>query len=400
MSADEFTRFDVSRRQMLKLSALLTAGGAAPLLRAYEARAQETDAPLRIGYLPITDATPLLVAHGKGFFEEQGIKVEKPVRLRSWAQVLEAFISGQVNTVHLLSPMTVWARFGSKAPAKVVAWNHTSGSGLSVLPHINSVKDLGGTTVAIPFWYSIHNVVLQILLRENGLTPVSKRTGQPAAHEVNLVVMAPADMVPALASKQISGYIVAEPFNAKSEMLGVGKILRFTGDVWRDHACCLVFMHERDIQQRPEWVQRAVHAMAKAQIWTRDHRAETAALLSKDSPHQYTPHSVEVLTKVLAPPASDATAYVKSGAIKHADWREHRIDFQPYPYPSYTEELIRRLRDTLVEGDRGFLDMLDPAAAGRELVDDSFVKKAVIASGGMAAFGLPDSFTRTEVIAA
>jgi len=121
MSIDEFSRHDVSRRQMLRLSALLTAGGALPLLKAYEARAKEPDAPLRIGYLPITDATPLLVAHGKGFFEAEGIKAEKPVRLRSWAQVLETFISGQVNAVHLLSPMTVWARFGSKAPAKVVA---------------------------------------------------------------------------------------------------------------------------------------------------------------------------------------------------------------------------------------------------------------------------------------
>lgn len=400
MSIDEFSRHDVSRRQLLRLSALLTASGALPLLKSYEARAQEPDAPLRIGYLPITDATPLLVAHGKGFFEAEGIKAEKPVRLRSWAQVLEAFISGQVNAVHLLSPMTVWARFGSKAPAKVVAWNHTSGSGLSVLPHINSVKDLGGTTVAIPFWYSIHNVVLQILLRENGLTPVSKRTGTPAANEVNLVVMAPADMVPALASKQISGYIVAEPFNAASELLGVGKILRFTGDVWKDHACCLVFMHERDIQQRPDWVQRSVNAMVKAQLWTREHRAETAALLSKDNPNQYTPHSVEVLSKVLAPPDSDDAAYIKADAIKHPDWRERRIDFQPYPYPSYTEELIRRLRKTLVEGDRAFLDTLDPAAAGRELVDDRFVKKAIIAAGGMAAFGLPESFTRTEVVTA
>ena len=400
MSAQEFTRFDVSRRQMLKLSALLTAAGAAPLLRAYEARAQDADAPLRIGYLPITDATPLLVAHGKGFFEAEGIKAEKPVRLRSWAQVLEAFISGQVNAVHLLSPMTVWARFGSKAPAKVVAWNHTSGSGLSVLPHINSVKELGGTTVAIPFWYSIHNLVLQILLRENGLTPVSKHTGKPAANEVNLIVMAPADMVPALASKQITGYIVAEPFNAASEVLGVGKILRFTGDVWKDHACCLVFMHERDIQQRPEWVQRAVNAMVKAQLWTRQNRAATAALLAKDNPNQYTPHSVDVLTKVLAPPESDDALYVKAGAIRHPDWRERRIDFQPYPYPSYTEELIRRLKDTLVEGDRSFLETLDPAAAGQELVDDRFVKKAVIAAGGMAAFGLPESFTRKEVVVA
>ncbi|MGL5168023.1 MAG: ABC transporter substrate-binding protein [Afipia sp.] len=391
---------NVSRRDMMKLSALFTASGALPLLRAYEARAQESDAPVRIGYLPITDATPLLVAHGKGYFEAEGLKAEKPVLLRSWAQVLEAFISGQVNVVHLLTPMTVWARFGSKAPAKVVAWNHTGGSGLSVGPQVNSVKELGGKTVAIPFWYSIHNVVLQALLRENGLTPVSKRTGQPDANEVNLVVMAPADMVPALASNQIAGFIVAEPFNASAETLGVGKVLRFTGDVWKDHACCVVFMHERDLQRRPEWSQKVVNAMVKAQLWTRENRAETAALLSKDGANKYTPHTTAVLEKVLAPPEADNAAYLKSGAIRNAAWRERRIDFQPYPYPSYTEELVRRLKQTLIEGDRAFLNSLDPATAARELVDDRFVKAAVTAAGGMAAFGLPESFTRTEIVAA
>ncbi|WP_441520416.1 ABC transporter substrate-binding protein [Bradyrhizobium sp. 2TAF24] len=391
---------DISRRDMIKLSALLTASGALPLLRAYESRAQEADAPVRIGYLPITDATPLLVAHGKGFFEAEGIKAEKPVLLRSWAQVLEAFISGQVNVVHLLSPMTVWARFGSKAPAKVVAWNHTGGSGLSVAPHIDSVKDLGGKSVAIPFWYSIHNVVLQTLLRENGLVPVAKRTGSPAANEVNLIVMAPADMVPALSSGQIAGFIVAEPFNATAETLGVGKILRFTGDVWKDHACCVVFMHERDLQERPAWSQKIVNAMVKAQLWTRENRGETAALLSKDGVNKYTPHATAVLEKVLAPPESDNAAYLKSGAIRNPAWRERRIDFQPYPYPSYTEELVRRLKDTLIEGDHGFLANLDPTAAARELVDDRFVKTAVTAAGGMTAFGLPESFARTEVVVA
>jgi NitT/TauT family transport system substrate-binding protein len=390
----------VSRREIMKLAALFTASGALPLLRSYEARAQEADAPVRIGYLPITDATPLLVAHGRRYFEAEGLKTEKPVMLRSWAQVLEAFMSGQVNVVHLLSPMTVWARFGSKAPAKVVAWNHTCGSGLSVGPQINSVKELGGKTVAIPFWYSIHNVVLQILLRENGLTPVSKRTGDPAANEVNLIVMAPADMVPALATGQIAGYIVAEPFNAMAETLGIGKILRFTGDVWKDHACCVVFMHERDLQQRPEWSQKVISAMVKAQLWTRGNRLETASLLSKDNVNRYTPHTVAVLEKVLAPPEAANAAYFKSGAIRNASWRERRIDFQPYPYPSYTEELVRRLKDTLIEGNGTFLDALDPATAARELVDDRFVKAAVTAAGGMAAFDLPESFTRTEVVVA
>ena len=37
-----------------------------------------------------------------------------------------------------------------------------------------------------------------------------------------LVLMSPADMVPALAAGQIAGYIVAEPFNAAAENLQSG----------------------------------------------------------------------------------------------------------------------------------------------------------------------------------
>jgi NitT/TauT family transport system substrate-binding protein len=392
-------RSTLSRRDALKLSAIFTTAGALPLLKSLEVRAQEPDAPVRIGYLPITDATPLLVAHANGLFEAEGIKAEKPVLLRSWAQVIEAFISGQVNVIHLLSPMTVWARFSSKMPAKIVAWNHVSGSGLTIAPEINSVADLGGKTVAIPFWYSIHNVVLQALLKGGGLMPVSKRTGTPAANEVNLVVLAPSDMPPALASKQIAGYIVAEPFNAAAEAQGIGKILRFTGDVWKNHACCIVFMHERDLEQRPEWSQKVVNAIIKAQLWTRANRAETARLLSKDGTNRYTPHAVPVLNKVLVPSPDDRAVYEKSGAIRHADWLEERIDFQPYPYPSYTQELVRRLKDTLIEGDRAFLTNLDPEAAAAELVDDRFVKAALAANGGLPAFGLPEGFTRTEIFA-
>ena len=389
-----------SRRDIMKLSALLTASGAFPLLNARKARAQDPDEPVRIGYLPITDATPLLVAHGNGFFEAEGLKVEKPVLFRGWSQIVEAFLAGQVNVVHLLSPITVWARYGSQTPAKVVAWNHTSGSGLSVGYDIETVADLGGKTVAIPFWYSIHNVVLQKLLRENGLKPVTRSSGEVAADEVNLIIMAPSDMVPALASGQIAGYIVAEPFNAAAEVNQVGKILRFTGDVWKDHACCLVFMHEQDLQERPEWSQKVVNAMVKAQLWTRDNRAETAQLLSSSHEQKYTPHSVEILNRVLSPSEGDIAEYVTSGAIRHPEWRDRRIDFQPYPFPSYTEELVRMLKDTYVEGDRAFLDKLDPAFVAKDLVDDSFARKAIAQVGGLQAFGLEESFTRSEVIEA
>ncbi|WP_165681556.1 ABC transporter substrate-binding protein [Metapseudomonas otitidis] len=390
-----------SRRDILKLGALLTAAGALPLLTSLQARAAaEPDAPVRIGYLPITDATPLLVAHANGLFEAEGIKAERPVLLRSWAQVIEAFISGQVNVIHLLSPMTVWARYGSKVPAKVVAWNHVGGSGLTVAPGIEQVAQLGGRTVAIPFWYSIHNVVVQQLLRDSGLVPVSKPVGAAlAANEVNLVVLPPSDMPPALASKRIDGYIVAEPFNALAENLKVGRVQRFTGDVWRNHACCVVFMHEHDLNNRPEWSQKVVNAIVKAQLWTRENRAEAAKILSKDGANRYTPHASEVLGKVLAPAAGERDGYVKSGAIRHAAWDEQRIDFQPYPFPSYTEELVSRLKDTLIQGDKSFLAGLDPKATAADLVDDRFVRAALAGVGGLEAFGLGGGFERTEEIA-
>ncbi len=386
----------LSRRDFLRLSALLTGSIALPQL----ARAASANEPVRIGYLPITDASPLLVAHARKLFEAQGLEVEAPRLFRSWAQIVEAFMAGQVNVVHLLSPMTVWARYGSNFPAKVVAWNHMSGSALTVAPNIREIRDLGGRKVAVPFWYSIHNVVLQHLLRENGLTVVTKPADALKPNEVALSIMAPADMGPALANGAIAGFIVAEPFNAAAETNGIGRVLRFTGDVWREHACCVLTMHERDLKERPEWSQKVVNALVEAQHWLRDNRREGARLLAKDAPGKYTPFAAPVLERVLVPDAARQQQYVRDGAIRHPEWKDERIEYQPYPFPSYTEQLVRLLKQTQVEGDNKFLASLDPAFVARDLVDDRFVKKSIAALGGLKAFGLPEKYTRSETLVA
>ncbi|NVZ11379.1 ABC transporter substrate-binding protein, partial [Allochromatium humboldtianum] len=100
------TTLDRLRREFLRLSALLTAATALP------AWAAPADDAVRIGYLPITDSSPLLIAHARGLFEAEGLTAEAPRLFRSWAQLVEAFMAGQVNVVHLLSPITVWARYG------------------------------------------------------------------------------------------------------------------------------------------------------------------------------------------------------------------------------------------------------------------------------------------------
>jgi len=393
----------MNRRQFLRYGSLLAAGAGLSLAGGSLASAKTSSKPLakgddqevKIGYLPILDASPLLIADARGAYKDQGLSVATPTRFRSWAQLSEAFLSRQVNVIHMLFPTTVWIRYAKKFPAKVVAWNHTNGSALTVLPSINKVSDLGGQVVAIPFWYSIHNIVLQQLLEKNGLKVVRRSAeAKLAANEVNLVVLPPPEMVPALASKKIAGYIVAEPFNATAETRKVGKVLRFTGDVWNDHACCVLLLHEDDIRNRPEWTQRVVNAVVGSQRWMRGNRREVAALLSQEGGRNYTPHSKAILTRALD--FYNAPLYRNDGAIQNPQWKNRRIDFQPYPFTSYTKEIVRLLKVTQVDGDRAFISGLDPDVVARDLVDGRFVRKAIAAYGGPSAFNLPANFSRRE----
>lgn len=382
-----------TRRDFLKLSALFTATAAMPFLQACKQRAAaQPNAPLTIGYLPILDAAPLLVAHGKGLFQQNNVETVKPILFRSWASLVEAFLSGQVNLIHVLSPMSVWMRYGSRAPVRALMWNHTCGSALTVRPDINQVTDLQGQTIAIPFWYAIHNIVVQQILRQAGLKIVEKN---PKAGEVRLTVMPPSDMVAALAAKQIAGFIVAEPFNALAEAKGVGKILRFSGDIWREHACCLTMMHDHDINTRPDWVQNVINALVQAAAFAKHNRVETAELLAKQGINKYTPHDVKVLRNVLQPEPVQWAKYERDGAIRHADWQQKRIDFQPFPFQSYSELLIKLLKETHLAGVNTFLQDVQPEIASKELFDTRFVEQALQQHDLMKQFGL-SSLQRVE----
>jgi NitT/TauT family transport system substrate-binding protein len=352
------------------------------------------DKRVRIGYLPITDATPLLVAQHEGLLEERGIEAPRPTLLRTWPALAEALQAGQVDAVHLLMPLALQLRFQREFPLKVLSWNHTDGSALTVQRSLGTVEDLAGETVAIPNWFSIHNIVLQLLLRANDLEPV--RQGEPAkaSRQVKLVVMAPPDMPPALAQGSIAGYIVADPFNAAAEVQEIGKILRFTGDVWRNHACCVVAVNESMVRERPAVAEGLVDGLVAAQLAVRDDREGTAQRLTAA---KLLPQPEPVVRWALT---HDEDPAYERGAIEHPEWRSQRIDFAPYPFPSYTGALIQRLRDTLVDGDLSFLDGLDGERAHRELVADRFVRAAIAKQGGPGAFGLPAGLTRREEIAA
>jgi len=349
------------------------------------------DEELRIGYLPITDAAPLLLAHDAGAFEERNISTPDPVLYRGWAPLAEAFQAGQVDIVHLLMPLALQLRYGAGVPAKVLLWNHLNGSAVAVAKDIEEISQLDGRTIAVPQWYSIHNIVMQQLLRDAGLTPVINRKARKG--EVQLVVSPPADMPSQLAAGTIAGFIVAEPFCAVVEIQDTGRILRFTGDVWRDHACCVTVVRDDLLKDRPEVAAKAAEAVAATQLRIRNDPDWAAQRLSEGG---YLPQPLPAIQKTLVEHEADHAAYVRSGAIQHENWDSRRIDFKPYPYPSYTEDLVESLRTTVVDGDVSWLDDLSPGDVHADLVATGIADRAIAAAGGFAAFDAPR--TREEEV--
>jgi NitT/TauT family transport system substrate-binding protein len=343
------------------------------------------DRDLRIGYLPITDASSLLVAHEGGFLRERGVPSARPVLFRSWESLAQAFVVGDVDAVHILMPFAVQLRVATSAPIKVIGWGHTNGSALVVAPKVERTSQLAGATLAIPSWWSIHSVLVQQILRSSGLVPVVREPASAARGTVELVVMAPSDMVPALASGSIRGYAVADPFCAMAEVKGVGRVHRFLGDVWRDHACCAVAVRQELIDRHPAAVAGLASAVVDAQRWLEGHRPSVSGTLTGAG---YLPQAEPAVATVFGRTAESYTS-----VLVHPDWHGERIGFSAFPYPSYTARLVSLLQDSLVDSPTGFLRGVDPAAVHASLVDDRYVRAA------LRDAGLTVPLTREEVVA-
>lgn len=354
------------------------AAGLSSLPGMLNAAEMPADEVVRIGYIPITDATALLVAHANGYFEDEGLEVAQPTLIRGWSPLVEGFAAGKFNLVHLLKPIPVWMRYNNQVPVKIMSWAHLNGSAVVVGRHVEAkdFADLGGTQVAVPYWYSMHNIVLQMALRNAGLKPVIQdQTAPLAPDEVNLLIMPPPDMPPALASKKIDAFIVAEPFNAAGELLAGGTMLRFTGDMWKNHPCCVVCMNEQTVAARPEWTQKVMNAVVRAQIDAQANKREVAHMLSKNG-KGYLPMPAKVVERAMT--FYDVADYSDPAAIRHkAEWQNGRIDFQPYPYPSATRMIVEEMNQTLVSGDKTFLEGLDPDFVAQDLVDYKHVRLAM-----------------------
>src|SRR5215475_12337982 len=216
---------DGQRRLFLRTVGAATAMAAIssvlPLGAAREAFAQGR-APekkdLKVGFIPITCATPIIMAHPMGFYAKQGLNVEV-VKTAGWAVIRDKTVNREYDASHMLAPMPIAISLGLGAqpiPFAVPAIENINGQGITLaLKHKDrrNPADWKGMKFAIPFDYSMHNYLLRYYLAEHGLDPDT---------DVQLRSVPPPEMVANLRADNIDGFLAPDNICQRAIYDGVG----------------------------------------------------------------------------------------------------------------------------------------------------------------------------------
>jgi NitT/TauT family transport system substrate-binding protein len=185
--------------------------------------------------------------------------------------VVSALEAKQVQAAFMIVPLAMKLR-EQGVPVKICYLGHRDGSEIVVAKNstVRNLLGLKGKKVAIPSLYSNQHFVFRKLMEDYGMKP----------DDISFIVLPPADMPTSLAAGAIDAYFVGEPFCAKAELDGIGRILYYARDIWPNFISCALVVHEDLIKNHPEIVRDLVRGIAQSGAWAETHRVEAARLAS------------------------------------------------------------------------------------------------------------------------
>lgn len=175
-----------------------------------------------------------------------------------FATIAEEFRQGKLKATFILAPLAMALR-REGVPIKIVYLGHRDGTTLMVHrdSKIRTFDDLRGKTVAIPHNYSNQRILVAREMEKHGMEP----------GDMKLVVYPPPEMPSALQKRAIDAYIVGEPFAARAEVEGFGRVLAFTKDIWPNFISCVLVVREDLIRDDRALVQELVDGIAASGKW-------------------------------------------------------------------------------------------------------------------------------------
>lgn len=243
---------------------------------------------VKVGFIPLTDSAPLVVAKEEGFFEQEELEVSL-VREASWASIRDKLIFKELDAAHMLAPMLVSTTLGLSGVKKPLQTAYSFGLNGNAVSVSNELYDalhelepnlvlkpeksasvlkrvieqraqqgLPKLTFAVVFPYSMHHYLLRYWLRSAGID---------VNHQIEIVVLPPVHVVQALEERVIDAYCVGEPWNTHAVKKQVGVTL-ITGCEILDRAPEKVLAVTQEwAGQNSEKHEKLVRALYRASAW-------------------------------------------------------------------------------------------------------------------------------------
>jgi nitrate/nitrite transport system substrate-binding protein len=287
---------------------------------------------LKIGFIPITCATPIIMAEPMGFYAKHGLEGTHVIKAAGWAMVRDWAVSKQVDCAHMLSPMPLALTLGagSKAvPFYMPAVENINGQAITLHKkhkNVKTAKEMKGFTFCVPFDYSMHNFLLRYYLAEGGVDP---------DRDVKIRVVPPPEMVANLRAGNVDGYLAPDPFNQRAVYENAGFIFKLTRDIWEGHPCCAFACSQEFATTMPNTFKAVFKSIVDATHYA--HQAKNRKEIAKAiSPRNYLNQPKVVVEQVL-------TGQFPNGLGQTMDVPD-RIDFDPFPWNSMAVWILTQMK--------------------------------------------------------
>jgi NitT/TauT family transport system ATP-binding protein len=235
--------------------------------------------PLRLGYLPLVDAAPLIVAEAMGFAEEEGLALEL-CPAPSWSSLRDGLAQGSVTAAQMLAPVPVALALGLGGPARfeVLSVLNLNGNAVGVsaslarrmAAHDFAMTDAAaagrallaaagqGLRIGVPFAFSMHRKLVDYWLE--GLR-------QPLPEGLQIITVPPPLMADALAAGEVDAFCVGEPRGSVAVDRGLGQLLLPTSAIWTSAPEKVLAARLGWAEAEPDHAGRLLRAVWRAGRW-------------------------------------------------------------------------------------------------------------------------------------
>jgi nitrate/nitrite transport system substrate-binding protein len=330
---------DAMRRSFLKSVGAGTAMAAVsalfPVAAAKEAFAQAPrkleKQKLAVGFIPITCATPIIMAHPLGFYRKHGLDVDV-IKTAGWAVIRDKTLNKEYDAAHMLSPMPLAISLGigsSPIPYTAPAIENINGQAITLSVKHKDKRDpkqWKGFRFGVPFDYSMHAYLLRYYVAEAGLDPDK---------DIQIRSVPPPEMVANLRADNIDGFLAPDPVNQRAVYDGVGYIHILSKDIWDRHPCCAFAASKEFVTGSPNTYAALLKAIIDATAFAskQENRKQIAEAIA---PANYLNQPVTVVEQVLTGIFADGLGNVRRVP--------DRIDFDPFPWESFAVWIMTQMK--------------------------------------------------------